>query len=148
MATGTEKLFLALSELTARAPWRSENEAAYITSLLRDAEAEIRPNTTLAIDDPKREHAVIAPPPGDGPTPTAPGAVAPAFDYDKLAEAILRAQARAAGTPLPGDGTAAEPPPPVAGAVAAPADFVPPVAPDIPAPTNVFGQEATTASVG
>jgi hypothetical protein len=131
-------MFLALSELTARAPWRSENEAAYITSLLRDAETEIRPNTVLDIVDPNREYAVIAPAAADAPVPTAPGSVAPAFDYDKLAEAMLRAQARAAGTALPTDGTAVTPPPPVAGAVEAPATFLPPVAPDIPAPSNVF----------
>lgn len=111
-------------------------------SLLRDAEAEIRPNTTLELDDPAHEPAVIGPPVPDAPPPTAPSAVPGTIDYDLLAEAIVRAQARAAGVPASSDAPAATPPPAPTGAVQAPPSWIPPASPDIPAPAGHAGAEA------
>lgn len=127
-----EKLFQTLLELVRRAPWRSEAEERWVTELLSGAEAEARAGETTAEGDPFV--AIIPPAPEIVPAPPGQTVSGPeALDYDKLADALLRAQARAAGVPAPADAPPAAPPPAPPEAAQAPPGWLPPVAPDIPA---------------
>ena len=110
-----------LGEVVRRIPWSSEAEHLGITDLLRDAETEIR-GADAKLITPAR--------PVDALKPLAPVAASGELDYDKLAEAMLRAQARATGTPLPQDGTP-QAPSTVPGTVQAPAGWTPPTSPDV-----------------
>lgn len=130
----TTTLLTALLEIARRTPWRSEAEERWILSLLGQFEA-------ATVSDAGAH--IIPPAPPDAPAPARPSSGPAELDYDKLAEAMLRAQARAAGRPLPTDGTPAEPPPAPPGAVVASPDATVPVSQGA---TTVWADPSTTAA--
>jgi hypothetical protein len=110
----TDHIHRLLTEIVARLPWHSEEQQNQMMALLRDSEGAAKDGSDAML---------VVPPASPMPEPTRPMGVqaGESIDYDKLAAAIVAAQATA-------DQQRAQ----AAAAVSAEPGFVPPGAETVP----------------
>lgn len=131
-----DELLQALQKVVDRIPWSSDVQHLEVLAHLRQAEEDLKGDAIDQTSGPVIRPAPVLPPAAET-AAIAAGAGVPVLDYDKLADAMVRAQTRQAAIADQQNAQAAE-------AVAANPGWTPPGSVTAPPVESVAAQAAAT----